>query len=183
LSTKWQFTLVGLLAALAGTALLLATRPPEAPQQVATDVSPAAVMAAGFRDLQGGPRSLGEFQGKVVVLNFWATWCAPCREEMPAFERLQAKWKARGVQFVGVSAEEGPKVLEYAKRFGVTYPLWVGGDEVPELSRRLGNRKGVLPHTVVFDRQQAPVSERVGAYPEDSLDSLLAKLASISIEK
>jgi thiol-disulfide isomerase/thioredoxin len=140
-------------------------------------------MAAGFRDLQGGPRSLGEFQGKVVVLNFWATWCAPCREEMPAFERLQAKWKARGVQFVGVSAEEGPKVLEFAKRLGVTYPLWVGGDEVPELSRRLGNRQGVLPHTVVFDRQQAPIAERVGAYPEDSLDSLLAKLAAISIEK
>jgi thiol-disulfide isomerase/thioredoxin len=183
LSTKWQFALVGLLAALAGTALLLATRPPEGPTQGASDVSPAAVMAAGFRDLQGRPRSLGEFQGRVVVLNFWATWCAPCREEMPAFERLQAKWKARGVQFVGVSAEEGPKVLEFAKRFGVTYPLWVGGDEVPELSRRLGNSKGVLPHTVVFDRQQAPIVERVGAYPEDSLDSLLAKLAANGSEK
>ncbi len=77
---------------------------------------------------------------------------------------------------------EGPKILEFAKRFGVTYPLWVGGDEVSELSLRLGNRKGVLPHTVVFDRQQALIAERVGAYPEDSLDALLAKLTAIGSE-
>jgi thiol-disulfide isomerase/thioredoxin len=183
LSTKWLFVLVGVLAALAGTALWLATRAPGGPLLVAPEVSPAAVMAAGFRDLQGRPRSLGEFQGNVVVLNFWATWCAPCREEMPAFERLQAKWNGRGVQFVGVSAEEAPKVLEFAKRLGVSYPLWVGADDVSELSRRLGNRTGVLPHTVVFDRQQVVAAMRVGAYPEPALDSLLEELSSIRREK
>src|SRR6185295_11644615 len=125
LSSKWLFTLVGMLAALAGTALWLATRPAGVPGPTAPEVSTAAVMAAGFRDLQGRPRSLGEFQGKVVVLNFWATWCAPCREEMPAFERLQAKWGGRGVQFVGVSAEDASKVQDFAKRIGITYPLWV----------------------------------------------------------
>jgi thiol-disulfide isomerase/thioredoxin len=183
LSTKWQFTLVGLLAALAGTALWFVTRSPEIPTQGALEVSPAAVMAAGFHDLQGRSRSLGEFQGKILVLNFWATWCAPCRQEMPGFERLQAKWKGRGVQFVGVSAEDGPKVSQFAQQLGVTYPLWVGADEVPELSRRLGNRMGVLPHTVVFDRQQALAATRVGAYPEDVLDLLLGKLVGIGAEK
>jgi len=183
LSSKWLFTLVGVLAALAGTALWLATRPAGDPGPTAPEVSTAAVMAAGFRDLQGRPRSLGEFQGKVVVLNFWATWCAPCREEMPAFERLQAKWGGHGVQFVGLSAEDASKVQDFARRIGISYPLWVGGDEVSELSRRLGNRMGVLPHTVVFDRREGVVATRVGAYREDSLDSLLTQFALISSEK
>jgi thiol-disulfide isomerase/thioredoxin len=183
LSTKWLFALVGVLAALAGSALWLATRPAVPTLESASGVSPAAVMAASFRDLEGRPRSLGEFQGKAVVLNFWATWCAPCREEMPAFERLQAKWRGRGVQFVGVSAEDAPRVADFAKRLGVTYPLWVGGDEVSELSRRLGNRMGVLPHTVVLDRRQTIVAARVGAYPEEALDSTLDAISPNAAEK
>jgi thiol-disulfide isomerase/thioredoxin len=172
---RWLFAIVGALAMLAGTALWLATRPPSA-SPVAT-LSPGALMAASFRDLEGGARSLGEFQGKVVVLNFWATWCAPCREEMPGFERLQARWRGRGVQFVGISNEEAPKVATFAKALAITYPLWTGGDEVAELSRRLGNEHGVLPHTVVLDPSGRVVKSRVGAYPESELAAVLAGIS------
>jgi thiol-disulfide isomerase/thioredoxin len=173
---RWLFALVGALAALAGTALWLATRP-ASPGVTGTAV-PGALLAATFKDLDGRARSLGEFQGKIVVLNFWATWCAPCREEMPGFQRLQARWADRGVQFVGVSNEDATRVAAFARGLGVTYPLWVGGDEVGEMSRRLGNRMGVLPHTVVLDRAGSSATARVGAYPEVDLDALLARISA-----
>ena len=177
-----MFALVGVLAGLAGTVLWLATRPASPVHDTIPSVSPAAVMAATFRDTDGRRRSLGEFQGTAVVVNFWATWCAPCRQEMPAFQRLQAKWAGR-VQFVGISAEEAPKVAQFAKSLGISYPLWVGGDEVSELSRRLGNRMGVLPHTVVLDANQAIMTSKVGAYPEVDLDAALYLIAANSRQK
>jgi len=176
LSLRWLFTLVGVLAALAGTALWVATRPAKDAAS-AVEAAPAALWAAGFRDVDGRPRALGEYQGRVLVLNFWATWCAPCREEMPGFQRLQAKWPARSVQFVGLSAEDASKVAGFGRSLGITYPLWVGGDEVGELSKRLGNRGGVLPHTVVFDPRGKVVAARVGAYKEAELDEILNRLA------
>jgi thiol-disulfide isomerase/thioredoxin len=173
---RWLFALVGVLAAMAGTALWLSTRGP--PPASLGAAAPGALMAATFKDLDGRPRSLGEFQGKVVVLNFWATWCLPCREEMPGFQRLQARWAGRGVQFVGLSNEDAAKVATFSRSLGITYPLWVGGDELGELSRRLGNRLGVLPHTVVLGPSGVATVTRVGAYPERELETELQKIAS-----
>jgi thiol-disulfide isomerase/thioredoxin len=178
---RWLFALVGVLAALAGTASWLATRTPTPASTGA--LTPGALMAATFRDLDGRARSVGEFQGKVVVLNFWATWCAPCREEMPGFERLQARWAGRGVQFVGLSNEDAAKVAAFSRSLGITYPLWVGGDEVGELTRRLGNGRGVLPHTVVLAPSGAAVVSRVGAYPEAALETELQKITSNVAQK
>jgi thiol-disulfide isomerase/thioredoxin len=171
---RWIFAIVGALAAAAGTALWLATRP-DAPALGPVTVAPAALMAATFTDLDGRKRSLGEFQGKVVVLNFWATWCAPCREEMPGFDRLQAEWGGRA-QFVGISPEEAGPVTSFARSLGIRYPLWIGSDEVMELSRRLGNRRGVLPHTVILDAAGGVSDARVGAYPEGALRNKLTQL-------
>ena len=173
MSIRWLFSIVGILAMLAGTALWLANRPP-----AVAALAPGALMAASFRDPEGRAHSLGEYQGKVVVLNFWATWCAPCREEMPGFERLQARWGSRGVQFIGVSSEDGAKVAQFARTLRITYPLWTGGDEVAELSKRLGNTLGVLPHTVVFEPDGGVATTRVGAYPEAELASVLERISA-----
>ena len=175
---RWIFAIVGVLAAAAGTALWLAMRP-AAPALEPATVAPAALMAASFTDLDGRKRSLGEFQGKVVVLNFWATWCAPCREEMPGFDRLQDEWAGR-VQFVGISPEEAGPVTSFARGLGIRYPLWTGGEQAMELSRRLGNRQGVLPHTVILDGSGTPADARVGAYPEAELRGVLRLLAAKS---
>jgi thiol-disulfide isomerase/thioredoxin len=176
------FAAVGLAALLAGTGLWIATAP--SPQVTAPDISPSAIFAAGFHDLQGGSRSLGQFQGKVLVVNFWATWCLPCREEMPAFSRLQPAWASRGVQFIGISSEDPPRVASFARSLGgVTYPLWNGGDEVSELSRRLGNAAGALPHTVVLDPLGNVVASKVGAYSEAALSNVLENAVSESASK
>jgi thiol-disulfide isomerase/thioredoxin len=173
---KSFFALIGALALAAGTILWLLGRPPgrAAP---APQIAAGALYATSFTDAQGRPQALGQFQGRVLVLNFWATWCGPCREEMPAFERVQARWKDRGVQFLGVSAEEPAKVNQFGRDLGVSYPLWTGGDEVNELSRRLGNRLGVLPHTVIVAPGGEILETRVGPYTEPELEQRLTAFA------
>jgi len=177
------FAAVGVAAMVAGAVLWQLGRPvhrgstTEPP--VAT-IAPAALFAATFTDAAGTARSLGQFQGKVLVLNFWATWCEPCRAEMPAFERLHQRWAARGVQFLGLSDEPTGKAQHFGRSLGVGYPLWTGGDQVADLSRRLGNRLGGLPHTVVLDRRGEVAAQRVGPYTEPELEKILADLAGKS---
>jgi len=169
------FALVGLASVAAGTALFLATRPE--PQVAAPEIGPAALYAAGFRDAQGQPASLGQFAGRPMVLNFWATWCGPCREEMPAFSRVSSREAGR-VQFLGLAQDDPAKVRAFARELAIAYPLWTGGDEVMELSRRLGNRMSVLPFTVILDGQGHVLAQKVGAYTEPQLEHALAAISA-----
>jgi thiol-disulfide isomerase/thioredoxin len=182
-SDRWLLSGVAALALAAGTGLWLAKRPePIAPASApgSVEISPAAIYAIAFTDASGRPQSLGQFQGKVVVVNFWATWCAPCREEMPAFARLQARWAGRGVQFVGLANEDPAKVHPFGKLLAINYPLWTGGQEVAELSHRLGNRIGVLPHTAILDPSGKVLETRVGPYSEADLELRLSAFAGKS---
>jgi thiol-disulfide isomerase/thioredoxin len=171
---RWLFAGVALLAVLAGAALWLGNEPPAATGSA--ELSPAALFAATFHDPSGQPQSLGRYQGRIVVLNFWATWCAPCREEMPAFQRLQSRFGDRGVQFVGLANDDPGKVSRFAHDLGIGYPLWTGGPEVDELARRLGEKRGALPYTVILDRSGNVVAQKVGAYSEPELAEQLGKL-------
>jgi thiol-disulfide isomerase/thioredoxin len=172
MTMRWMFAGVGALAVVAGSALWLGSRLDPAPAAPAA-VSPAALYAASFRDPEGRPQSLGLFQGRIVVLNFWATWCAPCREEMPAFGRLQQRWAGKGVQFLGLSDEDPAVVERFGRSLGVSYPLWTGGEAVDKLGKRLGNRLNVLPFTVIVDRDGRVLETRVGPYSESQLEARL----------
>ena len=177
------FAAVGAAALLAGGLLWHFGRPARvarpAPAPVVA-IGPAAIYAATFTDAAGNPRALGQFQGKVVVINFWATWCEPCRAEMPAFQKLHERWAGRGVQFVGISDESPEKAGRFGRELGIGYPLWTGGDQVADLSRRLGNSVGGLPHTVILGRAGDVVSQRVGPYTEKELEAILVRLADNS---
>ena len=177
--TRWlPVAGIGLLAGLAAISLLLAERhsTPQALQSGPIDATPAAIQATRFTDGDGKPHTLAEFSGKVLVVNFWATWCAPCREEMPGFVKLQSRWQGRGVQFVGLAQDDPVNVAAFGLELGINYPLWLGGAEVMDLSRRLGNRLGVLPHTVLLDERGRVVESRIGIYPEAALDSRLSAI-------
>jgi thiol-disulfide isomerase/thioredoxin len=170
------FAAVGVAALAAGAILWHLGRPPgRAPAAAeAPTIAAPALYAATFMDGSGIPRSLGQHEGKVVVLNFWATWCEPCRAEMPAFSRLHERWSGRGVQFLGLSDEPPEKAATFGRALGIAYPLWTGGDQVADLSRRLGNSAGGLPHTVVVNSRGGVIAQRVGPYTEAELEKVLA---------
>lgn len=174
------FAGVGILASLAGTSLWLAGRAPEPPPAAESGVSPAAVLGARFSGPQGETRTLGELRGTVLIVNFWATWCAPCREEMPGFVRLQSRWQDRGVRFVGLAQDDPAKVVEFGRQLGVNYPLWTSDTAATDLSRRLGNRLGVLPHTVLLDKDGRVLESRIGVFREEDLESRLQLITSTS---
>jgi thiol-disulfide isomerase/thioredoxin len=139
---KLWYGLIAVLALAAGVAA----------QRWATMEPPAPVPEPALRDLDGRTRTLAEWRGKVVILNFWATWCPPCREEMPEFVRLQEELGGQGVQFVGVAIDEPEAVRDFLKEMPVNYPILIGDEEAPAWADSLGNRLSALPFSVVFDR-------------------------------
>ncbi len=138
-------------------------------------VSTAALMATSFPDLAGKQQALGQWQGKLLILNFWATWCAPCREEMPALNRLHIKYSAKGLQIVGIAADTANKVSQFANEIGISYVLLADLLSATELSRRLGNRFGLLPHTVVFAPDGKLILTKFGAINEAEFEAIILK--------
>jgi peroxiredoxin len=104
-------------------------------------------------DAQGEPLALSRFAGRPLVLNFWATWCPPCVEEMPELSALHRELSPRGLQMLGIGIDSAPKIAEFARKTPVSYPLVVAGMGGTELSRRFGNGTGALPFTVLVDRR------------------------------
>ncbi len=104
-------------------------------------------------DVSGNARNVSEWNGKVLVVNFWATWCKPCRKEMPLFADLQTEYGGRGLQFVAIAIDKVEEVRTFIAEIGVNFPvLIVDGLRGPPLSQRFGNHTGVLPFTAVVDR-------------------------------
>jgi thiol-disulfide isomerase/thioredoxin len=134
------------------------------------------VLKARLADVKGAGGSLEQWRGSVLVVNYWATWCAPCREEIPVFVRLQERYGSRGLQFVGIAIDQPDKVADFAREFGINYPLLLGGVEAIELLRQVGNRAGVLPYTLVIDRKGNLVSRESGGLKEARLEGLILPL-------
>jgi thiol-disulfide isomerase/thioredoxin len=133
--------------------------------------------AFSLKNLNGETISLESLRGKVTVVDFWATWCEPCREEIPALQRLREKYASKNVEFVGIAVDSAAKVREYAKAMKITYPLLVGGLESIDLARDFGNKSGGLPYTIVIDNRAGVVLTHLGLIKEQDLDRKLAELA------
>jgi thiol-disulfide isomerase/thioredoxin len=117
--------------------------------------------------------SFAQWRGKILVVNFWAAWCPPCRDEMPGFSRLQTKFAANGVQFVGIALDSSDMVREFALQHPSTYPLVIGGTEGVELARLLGNPQLALPYTLIINATGEVRFARLGGLSEQELDALL----------
>ncbi|MBS0321837.1 MAG: redoxin family protein [Proteobacteria bacterium] len=136
----------------------------------------AAIFGVTLPDLDGKPVSLATYRGKPLVLNFWASWCGPCREEMPAFVRMQSELGPNAVQFVGIGVDSADKLRDFAATVHLNYPALVGGYGALELSRGLGNDAMALPFTLVVNRDGAVVHRELGPLAPDKLRNLLAQM-------
>lgn len=147
--------------------------PPALPKITSTDDAPARLLALTLPDLSGRPQSLAQWKGKVLVVNFWATWCPPCKEEMPEFSRINTKYALNGVQFVGISIDSAEKVAEFRKEMDISYPLLISNLETLELSSDLGNRAKALPFTVILRPDGSPQQIKLGKYATTDLEKAI----------
>ena len=153
-------TLIFVIAIVLATAAGYATRS----YLIKTDAAdertsqPGAAMVGATRpefamqDIDGRIRNIRDWDGKVILLNFWATWCPPCRKEMPDFIELQNEYGEQGLQIIGVAMDDETSVRAFADEIGVNYPLMAGDNETIELARRYGNTVGALPFTAIINR-------------------------------
>ena len=150
---------------------------PGIPQPVASVQEVSKVPEFSYPDLDGRQRHSSEFADKVVVLNFWATWCPPCRKETPEFVQLQETY-ADNVQFIGIAIDDEDPVREFADTYGMNYPVLLGDVDAVAMSRQLGNRYEGLPFTVVAAPGGDVVLRHAGELNRDQLEPILRELAN-----
>jgi thiol-disulfide isomerase/thioredoxin len=125
-------------------------------------------------DLGGEAHSLSDWRGKVVLLNFWASWCGPCREEMPLLDRTQKRYADKGLQVVGVASDSAAATKAFLAKTHVDYPILIDDPEKgADLSAIYGNDRSVLPYTALIGRDGHVLALRMGKFSETSLDAWL----------
>lgn len=127
-------------------------------------------------DLEGNNRTFAQWRGKVLIVNFWATWCPPCRVEIPQFIKVQEKYRSRGLVLVGVAMDKKDAVRTYADEIGINYPVLLGDLEAMELSRKAGNRFGALPFTLIIDRTGRIIATELGGLTQAKLEPIIGPL-------
>ena len=119
--------------------------------------------------------SPADFPGKTLLINFWATWCAPCRHEMPMLMALQNEYGAEGLQVVGIALDDIENVRNFVKKYGISYPTLVGVADAMATSDAYGNVGGVLPYSVLVDKDGVIRWQYTGEIPQDDISRLLSE--------
>ena len=109
--------------------------------------------AFALKDLDDKIQDIRQWDGQVLMINFWATWCPPCRKELPDFIRLQEQYASQGFTIIGIALDTKQAVIDFTDPMGINYPLLMAEQEGIPLSKAYGNHLGVLPFTVFVDRK------------------------------
>ena len=141
---------------------------------------PAATLVVGdprpelsLPDVDGKRRSIAEWDGKLLFVNFWATWCPPCLEEIPMFVRIHERYRARGVEFLGIALDSAENVRAFMLSHGVSYQSLHGEQDAIDAARAFGNAYGSLPYTAVIGRDGRIVHLQVGVLQESDVQQLI----------
>ncbi|WP_334133842.1 TlpA family protein disulfide reductase [Tepidimonas sp.] len=156
---------VAAAAATLGAAVAIWRLMPRAPAPGAAD----ALWAQRWQRPEGGELRAADFRGRLLLINFWATWCPPCIEELPLLERFWQEQRARGWTVLGLAIDQPSAVRQFLQRQPLTFPIALAGWGGTELGRQLGNERGGLPFTVVIDREGRIAQRKLGQVKPDEL--------------
>ena len=157
-----------------------ATPPPTAVESAAEGQVPDVLPDFTLADLDGAPRSIRSWPGKSMIVNFWATWCAPCRREIPLLKEIQKQHGNEGFQLVGVAVDFREDVQKYAKEIGIDYPLLVGEQEGLEAVNKFGQGSLGFPFTVFTDNQHRIIAFHMGELERAEMDILLSVVRRVN---
>lgn len=129
--------------------------------------------AASLTDVDGKPQTLAAFKGQKVVVNFWASWCGPCVQEMPELVKLSHEYAKKGIRFVGIGVDSDKNVKAFLQKVKVDYPIFVSGYAGADLARNFGNTAGALPFTVVIAQNGKVLETKLGKINPDELKHTL----------
>ena len=136
---------------------------------LASDPAIKAFFANPWQTPDGKSADIEQWRGKVLVVNFWASWCPPCVEEMPTLDKLQAEFKGQNVLFVGIGIDSPSNIREFLEKTPVSYPIVIGGLEGSNLSKQMGNSQGALPYTIIINAQGKSTNSKLGKISEEEL--------------
>lgn len=136
-----------------------------------------ALFAATLTGLDGQAAPLSVWKGVPLMVNFWARWCAPCRQEIPAIGKLRARHHAEGLEVIGIAIEDDAEaVRDFVRAYEMSYPVFVAKEKSTALMRALGNGRALLPFTVFIDRQGQMVGRKLGPLNGAELDAAAQRL-------
>ena len=141
---------------------------------------PERLPSFSLADRNGKPTSITSFGDRSLIINFWATWCAPCRREIPLLQALQTEWAARGTTVVGIAVDHRDSVLEFADRFNMAYPLLIGDQDALDAAAALGVDSPVFPFTVFTDRHGDVVALFVGELHRPQAELILGEVQNLN---
>jgi thiol-disulfide isomerase/thioredoxin len=168
-------------AAMEPTAGPIEQQQPLAEQSAAAETSlPAVLPDFTLGDLSGAPRSIRSWPGKSMIVNFWATWCAPCRREIPLLRELQKQHGPEGFQIVGVAVDIREDVIKYAQEIGIDYPVLIGEQDGLDAVNSFGQGSLGFPFTVFTDNQGRIVLFHLGEIHREQADVMLAAVREVN---
>ena len=144
----------------------------------ATRAVPDAVPDIALPDAQGKMRRLAEWRGRPLLINFWATWCEPCRREIPLLKRLRHDETAPGLEVVGIAVDMRAPVLKYARDMGIDYPVLIGDEDGLKAVDAFG-MQAVLPFSVFADREGHIVALKIGELHPDDAQLILSRVHEV----
>jgi len=127
-------------------------------------------------DLSGKQRNIKEWQDKILIINFWATWCPPCLKEIPEFIKLQNEFAGKGLQFIGIAIDEQSAVEEYLQTININYPQLIAGDTGIALSHQLGNIVNAVPFSLIINKQGQIIHRQPGELSRDKIIETITPL-------
>jgi thiol-disulfide isomerase/thioredoxin len=146
-------------------------------------VIPGRLPDFSLKDLAGKPTPVSTWGGKSLVINFWATWCAPCRREIPLLKELAAEWAGRDLKVVGVAVDDRDKVQEFAGQFKIDYPVLIGEQDALDVAAQFGMDSPAFPFTVFTDRRGEVVALFVGELHRPQVDFILSEVQNLNQDR